>query len=196
MYGAQQDLWLYAPFIKKTDRVLDFGCGGGYMLEKIDCNEKYGIDINSQARNEAKKRGIKAYKKLGDLPAGPKFDVIISHHALEHLENPAEVLKSLKKFLKPGGYLIVAVPIDDWRVEKKYDRDDINKHLYTWTPRLLGNLCSQCGYTIKDIGIVERAWVPLSRFYYPYIPKPIYNFFSLLWSKLTLTRQIRIICRQ
>jgi len=193
LYGAQQDLWMYEPFIKAEDKVLDFGCGGGYMLDKIRCKVMYGVDINPLARKAAQNKGIRVFEKLKELPSGLRFDVILSHHTLEHLENPAEVIQEFKKYLKKDGFLICVVPIDDWRIEKRFKPDDINKHLYTWTPLLLGNLFIYCGYKIKDIQIIERAWIPLSRFYYPFVPKFIYNFFSMLWSKLTLSRQIRLI---
>lgn len=194
-YGAQQDLWMYEPFIKPDDVVLDFGCGGGYMLEKIKCRLKYGVDINPLARKEAEKKGIRVFEKLEDISTSIKFDVILTHHTLEHLDNPAEILRNLKKYLKKDGILVCVVPINDWRREKKYDKDDINKHFYTWSPLLLGNLFVHCGYKIIDIQIIERAWIPLSRFYYRFIPKFIYNFFSMLWSKLTLSRQIRIVAK-
>jgi len=195
LYGAEQDVWMYQSFIKEDHKVLDFGCGGGYMLDKINSKTKYGVDINPLARKEAGKKGIKVFEKIENTPKGIKFDVIFTHHTLEHLESPAEILKTMKKYLKLGGLLICVVPIDDWRIEKKYISADINKHFYTWSPLLLGNLFVHCGYKIKNIQIIERAWVPLSRFYYSHIPKFIYNFFSLLWSKLTLSRQIRIVAQ-
>ncbi|OGK11887.1 hypothetical protein A2954_05905 [Candidatus Roizmanbacteria bacterium RIFCSPLOWO2_01_FULL_37_12] len=193
MYGVQQDIWMYEPFIKNDDKVLDFGCGGGYMLERLNCGSKFGVDINSQARREAEKKRIKVFETLDDLPDGIKFNVIFSHHTLEHVDNPIQILKSLRKYLKKGGLIIVTVPIDDWRNEKKFKPEDVNQHLFTWTPLLLGNLFTHSGYKIKEIKIIERAWIPLSRIYYRIIPKLFYNFFSMLWSKLVLSRQIRII---
>lgn len=195
LYGAQQDIWMYESFIGETDSVLDFGCGGGYMLEKIKCGLKYGVDINPLARKEAEKKGVKVFSNLEEIPSVIKFDVIYSHHTLEHVKSPVDVLRSIKKHLKKRGLLVCVVPIDDWRAEKKYNPVDINMHLFTWTPLLLGNLFVKCGYKIKEIKIVERAWIPLSRFYYPFIPKFIYNFFSMVWSKLILSRQIRIVAQ-
>lgn len=195
-YGAQQDLWMYRQFIKNSDVVLDFGCGGGYMLDKIYCREKFGVDINQVARQEAKKKGINVFKDIKDLSISLQFDVIISHHTLEHVENPAEVLRILKKHLKKFGILICVVPIDDWRIEKKYVEGDVNKHLYTWTPLLMGNLFTRCGYKIKRTDIFSQTWLPLSRYYFSYVPKLIYYFLSGLWGRLILSRQIRIIAEK
>lgn len=192
-YAASQDLWKFSPFIKTSDSVLDFGCGGGYILERLHCKRKSGIEINNVAAKEAKQRGIAIFPLIKSIPANLRFDVIISHHALEHVENPAEILKQLRKYLKPKGISVHIVPIDDWRTQKKYTEKDINKHLYTWTPLLIGNLFTQCGYTVNKVEIIQHHWLPLSRFYYKYIPKPIYYTLSSIWSAVMLNRQIRIV---
>lgn len=43
------------------------------------------------------------------FPAG-HFDVISTHHVLEHLRNPAETMERLARWLKPDGILYAAVP--------------------------------------------------------------------------------------
>ena len=39
-----------------------------------------------------------------------KFDVVLLSFILEHVENPVEILKKVKSFIKPGGCLFVMVP--------------------------------------------------------------------------------------
>lgn len=196
--GGKLDVWKFQPFIKQIDTVLDFGCGGGYILQNIPCRRRYGVDINKSAREEAQKRGVKMYPEVYDIPSNIKFDVVISHHTLEHLENPAEILAELKKRTRKNGYAVHVVPINDWRNDKKYNPKDVNKHLYTWTPLLIGNLFDRCGYKIEKIEIITRAWFPLSIYYYSYIPRfllPVYNLASLMWAFALRARQIRIIAR-
>jgi cyclopropane fatty-acyl-phospholipid synthase-like methyltransferase len=36
----------FSPFIREDHAVLDFGCGGGYMLQALSCRTKTGVDIN------------------------------------------------------------------------------------------------------------------------------------------------------
>lgn len=196
--GGALDTWKFQPYIKNDDSVLDFGCGGGYIIERLTCRRRAGVDINPVVRREAEKRGITMYSEVYDIPSRVKFDVVISHHSLEHLENPAEILTKLRKRTKKGGYAVHVVPINDWRNDKKYDPHDINKHLYTWTPLLLGNLFNHCGYRIEKIDILTRAWFPLSIYYYRFIPKqlmPIYSIASFLWAFMLRARQIRIVAR-
>ena len=38
------------------------------------------------------------------------FDVILCGDVLEHLINPGLLLKNIRKFLKPGGYLVISLP--------------------------------------------------------------------------------------
>ena len=192
-YGGQQDTWKFEPFINKSDEVLDFGCGGGYILEKLNCREKYGIEINKNALKEARKRRVKVFKKMSDIPRSVKFDVIFSHHTLEHLENPAELLKEMKKYLKKDGIVIHIVPIDNWRSGKRFIKEDINKHLYTWTPLLLGNLFEHCGYQVKEITASAYQWLPLSRYYYQYTPKFLYYTLCQAWGILLNIREIKIV---
>lgn len=191
--GGLVDLWKFKPFIKPTDSVLDFGCGSGDILEKLFCREKYGIEINDYAIKKARQKGLTIYKTLAKIPRGLTFDVIISHHALEHVENPFLILKGLQTLLKNRGLMIFVVPIDDWRIQKKYHKKDINKHLYAWTPLALGNLFAQANYKIKNIEIFSHAWIPFSKFFYRFLPKFFYYFLCKIWSIGTFNRQMRII---
>lgn len=196
--GGMLDPWKFEPFVRKNDTVLDFGCGGGYILTRLKCRRRFGVDINPAARKQAEARGIKMYPQVNNIPRNVKFDTVISHHTLEHLENPAEILKELRKRTRKNGYAIHVVPINDWRNDKKYNPKDVNKHLYTWTPLLIGNLFTHCGYKIQKIEIITRAWFPLSIYYYNYIPRflmPVYNFACWAWAFVLRARQIRIVAR-
>mgnify|MGYP001147144506 CR=1 FL=1 len=58
IFGGKANLFKFEKYIKPDDIVLDFGCGGGDLLNAIKCKEKYGIDINEFARAEAKREFI------------------------------------------------------------------------------------------------------------------------------------------
>lgn len=149
----------FAAYIKPTDRILDFGCGGGSFLLSIDCAYKVGVEINETARDEASKQGLKVYEHVNDVEIG-SVNLIISNHALEHVLNPYETLKTLYQILEPAGQIVLALPIDDWKTQTKPDMADINHHLYTWTPLLIGNLLHEAGYINIDAHILAHAWPP------------------------------------
>ncbi len=44
-----------------------------------------------------------------------EFDVILCNHVLEHVEDDAQCMRELYRILKPGGFAILQVPIDETR---------------------------------------------------------------------------------
>ncbi len=156
-FGAKANLFKFAGFVKDTDRVVEFGCGGGYLLDRLNCREKTGIEINTVAREETKRRGLKCYVDCSQIE-DDWADVIISNSALEHVHNPLEILCSLKRILRPGGLIIFVVPHE--KLRWKYKLEDINQHLYTWSPMCLGNLFNTAGFVTEKVGIIRRVWPP------------------------------------
>lgn len=96
--------------------ILDIGCGHGFFLSaaKRDGWEAIGIDIpNSDFEKSWKKLGLMVYdaRISGELQElRGKFDVVTIWHSLEHHRNPEETISNAKKWLKPKGVLIIAVP--------------------------------------------------------------------------------------
>lgn len=43
---------------------MDFGCGGGYLLDKFNNKTKLGFEINRTAWDEIQEKGIKVYDKF------------------------------------------------------------------------------------------------------------------------------------
>ena len=126
-FGAIFNKNKFSPYIKKSDVVLDFGCGGGYLLNNIECAEKYGLEINEVAIEEAKEK-FKIYKKTSDLPEN-KFDVSISNQVLQHCENPRLELLNLYKSLKNGKIVLCVLCAGP---KLNYKKDDVNFQLYSW----------------------------------------------------------------
>ena len=126
----------FQRYLRPEDCVLDFGCGGGYLLKALNCAHRVGVEINPAALREAANNGIECHSVL-DTVMDKTIDVIVSNHALEHVPFPIEALRQLKRKLKPRGALALCVPIDDWRTQKRYTPQDLNHHLHTWTPLAL-----------------------------------------------------------
>ncbi|HZL43849.1 MAG TPA: class I SAM-dependent methyltransferase [Verrucomicrobiae bacterium] len=188
------DAWKFSGFIGPDSVVLDFGCGGGYFLAGYHCKGKYGVEINPKAREIALRNGIVAVDSVEALPGNLRFDLIMSNHALEHVHNPLETLRSLRGRLKEDGKIVFYVPLKAWRNERTYDEKDVNQHLYCWTPLLLGNLFAIAGFKVERTCIVTHAWLPLSR-YLGRMPKFLYHTFCYFWSILSGVRQTMIVAR-
>ena len=157
--GGLLNLYKFAPYVRDDAAVCDFGCGGGFLLARLPGRQKVGVEVNPDARRAATERGLWTVESASELPDA-HFDVIVSNHALEHTRRPLDELGVLRGKLKVGGLLICCVPVDDWRNERAYDRTDINHHLYTWTPQLLGNLATEAGYTVRSVRVLRYAWSP------------------------------------
>ncbi|MDQ3076069.1 MAG: class I SAM-dependent methyltransferase [bacterium] len=159
-FGGWANKTKFSGYITSSDTVLDFGCGGGYLLKNIDCKEKIGVEINPEAINTASKNGIKVFRDVDEVP-DESVDVIVSDNALEHTLRPLDELKSLYKKLKKGGKIIFVVPCES--VSIKYKPNDINHHLYSWSPISLGNLITEAGFNLVESKAYIHKWPPKSR---------------------------------
>ena len=97
---------VYAP--PRGARVLDFGCGPGKFLDRLqDAGwETYGIEPSTAAPFER-------HRKLERAPADGSFDLVLINHVLEHVTNPIEIIELLAQSLRHGGVLFVGVPAID-----------------------------------------------------------------------------------
>ncbi len=155
-FGGKANLFKFEKYICSNDVVLDFGCGGAYLLQEIECKKKYGVEINETARKEARNKGIICKANVDDIPAD-SIDVIISNHCLEHVTNPYDVLVSLKRVLKKSGKIIFVVPNEN---SFKVREDDVNMHLYTWNPQHFRNLFTVAGYEVVEADSIKHKWPP------------------------------------
>ncbi len=103
-------------------KVLDVGCGLGFLLSGIDDKwEKHGVEISEFGANYAKKYGkilcgvLQAAEYKSD-----SFDVVLIYHVIEHMKNPVSELKEIKRILKPGGKLIVGTPDFNCGLAKRF----------------------------------------------------------------------------
>jgi len=137
---------------------LDFGCGGGFLLKNLVCSKKIGVEINPVARNYSNTvSGIECYESLALVPNG-FVDVVISSHCLEHTINPVEIISNLYEKLKPGGKIVIVVPLDTSHCP--WEEGDINNHLYSFSPMNLGNILKGVGFTDIKATVVLHKWVP------------------------------------
>jgi SAM-dependent methyltransferase len=159
--AAEYNKFIFAPHVTEQDDVLEFGCGGGYLLYALSARSKVGVDINPAARAQAARLGVTACGTLDELQ-GRTFSRIITNHALEHVPNPFEALVQLRSLLKPDGKLLWLSPMDDWRhkCNKRWRPDNPDMHLYAWTPMLMGNLLTTAGYAPEEVSILTHALPP------------------------------------
>ena len=160
-FGGWANQTKFSDYISKDDVVLDFGCGGGFLLKGLNCKKRVGIEINPSAAKIAKNNGVEIYKSAEEVP-DEYVNVIISNNALEHTLQPLDELKALYTKLKPGGKIIFVVPCE--AISYDYKPNDINHHLYSWSPMCIGNMFTEAGYTLIESKPYIHKWPPKYRF--------------------------------
>ena len=104
----------------ESPRVLDVGCGTGFLLEQLAGRGfgGIGIDLSPESVEHANRRlaEIGAADRLTAVvgsayepPEGP-FDLIALTDVLEHLEEPRRCLAALRAQLAPDGLLVISTP--------------------------------------------------------------------------------------
>ncbi|QIK77079.1 class I SAM-dependent methyltransferase [Nocardioides piscis] len=95
----------------KQTRVLDVGCGSGimiYALALAGVERPMGVDPFAPADRTFSNGALLVRRGLDDLEG--TFDLVMFHHSLEHVPDPAASLQSAVAKLAPGGRLLVRMP--------------------------------------------------------------------------------------
>lgn len=193
-FGGWANVSKFEQYIKPTDNVLDFGCGGGFLLSNIQCHKKIGVEINDSARENATQLGIMTFSDI-DQVDNEWADVILSDNALEHTSCPYSILTKLFTKLRPQGLIIFVVPCDS--VKFAYREKDINQHFFSWSPMNIGNIFTHVGFKVISSEPYLHKWPP----YYTHIAKYLgktgfelcakaYGWYKRDWS------QVRIVAKR
>jgi 2-polyprenyl-3-methyl-5-hydroxy-6-metoxy-1,4-benzoquinol methylase len=112
-FGA---LYLHA---KPGGRLLDIGCGSGELLEGMRQLgwQAEGVDFDPEAVRCARAKGLNVH--LGSLAeqrfADKTFDAVIMSHLIEHVPDPAALLRECHRLLKQTGCLVIVTPnVNSW----------------------------------------------------------------------------------
>ena len=124
--------------LKKKNNILDFGSGSGVNLNML---EKYGL-VDIHEKNKFARIAIKnKNKKIKNLYSSLKirknfYDLILIADVIEHVRQPKNLLRNLKKFLKKDGRILITVPAYQFLFSKK---DKALGHYRRYNKKLLKN---------------------------------------------------------
>lgn len=144
----------FQPWVKEDATVVELGVGAGWNLAGLKCARRVGCDAADSPGLQERLRtlGIAFVPDLSGIADG-SADVVICHHTLEHLLEPASALRALQRILRPGGRLVLHVP---WERERRYARfnpAEPNHHLHGWNAQTLGNLATVLGWRIEHLTV-------------------------------------------
>jgi tRNA (uracil-5-)-methyltransferase TRM9 len=176
-----RDLEFIADYVKNNDKILDYGCGNGRLLEILSDKKLgyFGIDISRKLINLAKQKykgkSIKFYKisSSRSLPFSDNyFNAVISIAVFHHFppDYAEKMAKELFRILRPGGIIIMTVwNLNQERFRKliKNGSKDIivpfkdndgkvfDRYHYLYTKKDLKKIFTGAGFKIKKLNLVN-----------------------------------------
>ncbi|WP_295760536.1 bifunctional 2-polyprenyl-6-hydroxyphenol methylase/3-demethylubiquinol 3-O-methyltransferase UbiG [Undibacterium sp.] len=108
--------WINNSIALSGKKVIDIGCGGGILAESMARKGATvtGIDLSDKALKVADLHGLESgisvhYEKISaeemaDREAA-QYDVVTCMEMLEHVPDPASIIRACAKLVKPGGHV-------------------------------------------------------------------------------------------
>ncbi len=139
---------------RKTNRLLDVGCGTGHFLERAKLRgwEVWGTEYSDAAIRICEAKGIPMVQGALDpanMPMQP-FDVITSLEVLEHVTDPRAEIAAIHALLRKGGLLYCTTPnfnaVLRYRFKAAYSIIEYPEHLSYFTRATLTRALKAQGF--------------------------------------------------
>lgn len=152
-----------------SPRVLDIGCGAGFLSNRLaeESCQVYAVDLSPESLLVAEKydstKSVKYLKADAlHLPfAEASFDAVTAMDFLEHVEDPARVIREISRVLKPHGLFFFHTFNRNWLaklvviklVEVLVKNTPKNMHVIELfiTPEELRRYCQEQGLQIMEM---------------------------------------------
>lgn len=156
---------------KRKGKILDVGCGRGWMLSSLNNKwKKHGVEISKFVSKTASKHCNIFNGELQNFKE-KNFDLITALHVIEHHKKPEVLLKLIKDKLKPNGILILETPDFDSAAARKFGNNfrllKEKTHISLFSQDSLIRFVRKYNFSVIDIN-------------YPYFDTPYFNKKDLL----------------
>lgn len=147
---------------KEAGLLLEVGCATGLFMDAMRATGKWqveGVDVSEPAVRQAREQfGLEVYHGTLDdahLPAS-SYDAVAMWDALEHVPNPKETVREVRRLLKPDGVFVLRIPVLDGWDRKLFGPLwagwDAPRHLTAFSRQTLHLLLSQA-----DLRVLRTA---------------------------------------
>jgi SAM-dependent methyltransferase len=181
-----------------TGRMMDFGCGSKPYKSLFSVNEYVGVDYQGQGHSH-KNEQIDVFYDGKTLPFPDNyFDSVFSTEVFEHVFNLEEMMKEIKRVMKPGARILVTCPFAIPEHEQPNDYARYSsfglKHLFEKNDfkvieyEKIGNhfeALMQLRITFFSLILfpkLDKVWILKKAG--EFIIYPLYNLYTLLFSRL------------
>jgi SAM-dependent methyltransferase len=189
----------------KPGAVLDFGCGNGVLTYWLKCNgfgdRIIGVDVSKTGVENARKafgRPGLTYELAGYVDElGPdSFDVVVSSHVLEHIEQPEAVMR---KIASKAEWLVLEVPLEKclWPeisclLRGKSRKDNPLGHVNFWCKQTFNDLLKDEGLlVVRDYHYASAPYSPFNHWAKRLLERVALSVLGLnLYSKVMATHYI------
>ncbi|MDI1321654.1 MAG: class I SAM-dependent methyltransferase [Algoriphagus sp.] len=137
-------------------KIADVGCGNGQLLYELFASgysDLHGFDpfIDKSLKINSSLQLNKQKIEETDL----NFDLIMMHHAFEHMEDGGQILKTCFDKLNPGGKLLVRTPVTDgevWKTKRElWVQLDAPRHLIIPSISGFKTLAEKVGFRLDEV---------------------------------------------
>jgi SAM-dependent methyltransferase len=153
-----------------ADRLLDAGCGWGVTMDYLEQKgwRVDGADISLGAlqildRPERRLFHVDLTDSAAATQVPDTYDCVLLLDVIEHVDHDHDLLRSVCRFLRPGGFLLVSVPS---RPELFSRFDQVQGHRRRYTSQLLRSSAKLAGLEVSEIrhwGIIAYPLVFVNR---------------------------------
>jgi SAM-dependent methyltransferase len=149
---VQRRTRLLGRVASKPGRLLDVGCGDGSFL--IAARGAGWQVFGTELHGAEQLPGCRIFRRPLDAAGDGPFDCITMWHVLEHVPEPLQCIKELRRMLAPGGVLLLAVPdFGGWQSRlfgRHWLHADVPRHLYHFTADSLDRTLEIGGYRVTN----------------------------------------------
>ena len=141
--------------ISPADSVIDIGSGvGENLLHMRLLGHRDVLGSDPFLPEDVDRHGVKVLRRSHAELTGT-YDWVVMNHSFEHVPDPHAMLASAARLMKPGGRILVRMPIMGSAAWHRYGMDwsqvDAPRHLVLYTPRAMDAMAQAAGLTVTRL---------------------------------------------